>query len=689
MAGPFDLTGQNIEDTYQRILQTDGTNIYNGTGSLFSIPSAFPYTGSALITGSLGVTGSVSVNGRTGTGLISIYGDVGSTLRLNVGSSNPNKLQFTQEFTPGTPTEIGFVSNEWGTGMILSTFQDIIFKPGNTERAKFVSATGNFLIGTTTDSARLTVKGSGTTSATNNFSITDSADTLLFRINDLGHITLSSNQASKQAKFFISGYTTYPALNITSGATTLSTIDGGNLALQGGLIQFYNGTGTTEWGRFFSNGNLLIQTGGTYTDAGYKLDVSGSLRVQNNSLNTFIASAGAISTRADSLTFNTTTNSYYGIVLTPSNSDGEIRFRNSNTANIVNEGRNFNFYTSNANTSYVGSAFMFSGGTRVVAGQSANSQWNIFYISASVATPNAGSGSYNILNIGGGIDQSGGGNGVTRGLYVNPTLTSTPDFRAIETTTGSVVFDGGSVGIGTTSSLFFKLVVQGGIQVRSSTSNFVGLLIGDQSIRRRDTGTFALGTNDSATAIYMFAPTNNVGINTATDAGYKLDVSGSTRVSGTSTLQGAVAVNSTNVSTGYALFVNGVIGATSVTLTQNLTMGENYAISNNGSQTIDIDANNDSTNAVFRVTANGTANELFRVNETGSFGIGTTTPNYKLDVSGSARITNGLIISSSTTINDQLVINIPETDGPIDDTRPAGFYKATVNGAVVFLPYYL
>jgi len=37
MAGPFDFTGQNIENTYQRILQTDGTNFYDGTGSAVSI----------------------------------------------------------------------------------------------------------------------------------------------------------------------------------------------------------------------------------------------------------------------------------------------------------------------------------------------------------------------------------------------------------------------------------------------------------------------------------------------------------------------------------------------------------------------------------------------------------------------------------------------------------------------------
>ena len=37
MAGPFDFTGQNIENTYQRVLQTDGTFVYDGTGSLVNI----------------------------------------------------------------------------------------------------------------------------------------------------------------------------------------------------------------------------------------------------------------------------------------------------------------------------------------------------------------------------------------------------------------------------------------------------------------------------------------------------------------------------------------------------------------------------------------------------------------------------------------------------------------------------
>lgn len=69
MAGPFDFTGQNIENTYQRVLQTDGVNIYDGTGSLFIITgsaspintSSFATTGSNIFIGDQIVTGSISV----------------------------------------------------------------------------------------------------------------------------------------------------------------------------------------------------------------------------------------------------------------------------------------------------------------------------------------------------------------------------------------------------------------------------------------------------------------------------------------------------------------------------------------------------------------------------------------------------------------------------------------------------
>ena len=71
MPGPFDFTGQNIETTYQRVLQTDGINIYDGTGSLFTISGSggnintgsFATTGSNIFIGNQIITGSTSVTG--------------------------------------------------------------------------------------------------------------------------------------------------------------------------------------------------------------------------------------------------------------------------------------------------------------------------------------------------------------------------------------------------------------------------------------------------------------------------------------------------------------------------------------------------------------------------------------------------------------------------------------------------
>jgi hypothetical protein len=46
MAGPLDFTGQNIEDSYQRVLQTDGTIITDGTGSFVNLQFTGSFSGS-------------------------------------------------------------------------------------------------------------------------------------------------------------------------------------------------------------------------------------------------------------------------------------------------------------------------------------------------------------------------------------------------------------------------------------------------------------------------------------------------------------------------------------------------------------------------------------------------------------------------------------------------------------------
>ena len=120
MAGQFDLTGQNIENTYQRILQTDGTLIYDGTGSLFTISgsivsgSSFPFTGSARITGSLTVTGSViATAGFTG----SLQGTASNALNSAIASyaNNAGISQYAElavapsgDWVPAKPDPFGF-----------------------------------------------------------------------------------------------------------------------------------------------------------------------------------------------------------------------------------------------------------------------------------------------------------------------------------------------------------------------------------------------------------------------------------------------------------------------------------------------------------------------------------------------------------------------------------------------------
>ena len=88
-----DLTGQNIENTYQRVIQTDGTNFYDGTGSLVNFGGAiFPYTGSAIISGSLIVTGSTDIQYLTASGLN--YPDTDGTEFMVLRTDGNGNLSF-------------------------------------------------------------------------------------------------------------------------------------------------------------------------------------------------------------------------------------------------------------------------------------------------------------------------------------------------------------------------------------------------------------------------------------------------------------------------------------------------------------------------------------------------------------------------------------------------------------------
>jgi hypothetical protein len=102
-----DLTGQNIENTYQRLVQTDGTNFYDGTGSLVILPSAntasLLTTASAVgntITFTKGNASQFSITVDTGSGgAIDTSGFV-TTSSFNAFTSSINN--FTASYNTGS-----------------------------------------------------------------------------------------------------------------------------------------------------------------------------------------------------------------------------------------------------------------------------------------------------------------------------------------------------------------------------------------------------------------------------------------------------------------------------------------------------------------------------------------------------------------------------------------------------------
>ena len=136
MAGPFDLTSQNIENTYQRVLQTpDGVNVYDGTGSAFTFTAVAAAGGSdtqiqfnsaSLLSGSSNLkfdytnnnvilTGSILMSGSSAiTGVDYIDFDTTATIATSVGRLHWNDVDGTLELG----LKGGVVSSELGQGLV-------------------------------------------------------------------------------------------------------------------------------------------------------------------------------------------------------------------------------------------------------------------------------------------------------------------------------------------------------------------------------------------------------------------------------------------------------------------------------------------------------------------------------------------------------------------------------------------
>ena len=135
MAGPLDFTGQNIEDTYQRIVQVSGSGFCDGTGSAVSI-------------------GELQISSDGNNRILTSNGDGTLTAESSLTINNGGLV--------GQFTSVGIQSNEFDFdgGKIVNSDITIDGPNGHITASGNISASGNLIINEIT--------ASGNISASNN-----------------------------------------------------------------------------------------------------------------------------------------------------------------------------------------------------------------------------------------------------------------------------------------------------------------------------------------------------------------------------------------------------------------------------------------------------------------------------------------------------------------------------------------
>jgi len=199
------------------------------------------------------------------------------------------------------------------------------------------------------------------------------------------------------------------------------------LLLSAGFATDGTTNGNQLW--LYTNGNVGINTS---SDSGERLQVTGDVK---------ITGSGATSgTRALTVQNSSSLNVFRvlnnGFIRLGNTNSSPLLFPQTNTGTGEDlAGTNLSFYSYTGSQSASSGRYFFGGENLV---QTTGANYNIY--SRGAFFPTSGTATYADIIINSQINQTGGANGITRGLYVNPTLTAAADFRAIETTNGKVIF---------------------------------------------------------------------------------------------------------------------------------------------------------------------------------------------------------------------------------------------------------
>jgi len=207
-----------------------------------------------------------------------------------------------------------------------------------------------------------------------------------------------------------------------------------NIAIAGTNLTFYNNS-VAVLGTLFGTGNLLLSTG-TQTDAGYKLDVNGDSRIKGSGTTSATTSL-SIQNSGNSNILRTLNNGYVYL----GNAVFPFRIYSGSVTGAGDVDLSGEFLTLNSRSGNTPTGDLL--GHVTFNGASITGTTTAVHNTVSIQrgfAPTSGSAVVNFLNIYCTINQTGGANGITRGLYINPILTSAANFRAIETARGNVVF---------------------------------------------------------------------------------------------------------------------------------------------------------------------------------------------------------------------------------------------------------
>jgi hypothetical protein len=170
--------------------------------------------------------------------------------------------------------------------------------------------------------------------------------------------------------------------------------------------------------------------------------------------------------------------------------DGKIRLSGSSASQIILAGSGqypgVSVTTSNLQLTFGGQLTTSTGYSGIflynnnVSISGTTGEQTFTNVSAAFA-PTSGTAGFSLFKLSPTINQTGGANGITRGLYINPTLTAATDYRAIETTVGNVIFGStsGNVGIGVSPTA--KLDVNGDLNVSTYATVSASLALGTSS----------------------------------------------------------------------------------------------------------------------------------------------------------------------------------------------------------------